>query len=92
MSNIQEIVETICEARQKVPARRSVLTAISGIDGFGKAYISAKTLDYLKIKELNAVVINGYGWLNLPAKRFNSHKPAEHFYANAFRLCELKKH
>ena len=89
MSNIQEIVAKICEARQKVPAQRSVLVAISGIDGCGKGYIAAKIFDLLKTKELNAVVINGDGWLNLPKRRFNSHKPAEHFYLNAFRVKEM---
>ena len=89
MSNIQEIVAKICEARQKVPAQRSVLVAISGIDGCGKGYIAAKIFDLLKTKELNAVVINGDGWLNLPKRRFNSHNPAEHFYLNAFRFEEM---
>ncbi len=89
MSSIQQIVEKICETRQKVPAQRSVLVAISGIDGCGKGYISAKIFDSLKTKGLNAVVINGDGWLNLPEQRFNNHKPAEHFYVNAFRFQEM---
>ncbi len=89
MSNIQKIVEKICEARQKVPAQRSVLVAISGIDGCGKGYIAAKIFDLLKTKGLNTVVINGDGWLNLPERRFNSHNPAEHFYLNAFRFEEM---
>ena len=89
MSNIQKIVEKICETRQKVPPQRSVLVAISGIDGSGKGYITAKIFDSLETKGLNAVVINGDGWLNLPERRFNSHKPAEHFYLNAFRFQEM---
>ena len=89
MSNIQEIVAKICETRQKVPTQRSVLVAISGIDGCGKGYIAAKIFDLLKTKGLNTVVINGDGWLNLPERRFNSHNPAEHFYLNAFRFEEM---
>ena len=89
MSNIQKIVEKICEARQKVPVQRSVLVAISGIDGCGKGYIATKIFDSLKSRGLNTVVINGDGWLNLPQRRFNSHKPAEHFYLNAFRFGEM---
>ena len=89
MSNVQCIVEKICETRRHVPAHRSVLVAISGIDGCGKGYITAKILDSLKTRKLNAVAINGDGWLNLPERRFNSHNPAKHFYVNAFRFREM---
>ena len=89
MSNIQPIVEKICETRRQVPAHRSVLVAISGIDGCGKGYITAKILDSLKTRKLNAVAINGDGWLNLPERRFNPHNPAKHFYVNAFRFREM---
>ena len=89
MSDIQKIVEKIYETRQEVPLQRSVLVAISGIDSSGKGYITAKIFDSLKAKGLNVVVINGDGWLNLPKRRFSSHKPAEHFYINAFRFREM---
>ena len=89
VSNIQYIVEKICETRRQVPAQRSVLVAISGIDGCGKGYITAKILDSLKTRKLNAVAINGDGWLNLPERRFNPHNPAKHFYVNAFRFLEM---
>ena len=89
MSNIQYLVEKICDTRQQVPAQRSILVAISGIDGSGKGYITTKIADSLKTKNLNAVVINGDGWLNLPERRFNSHNPAKHFYLNAFRFLEM---
>ena len=89
MTSIQEIVEKICETRQKISAQRSVLVAISGIDGSGKGYITAKIVDSLTKRGLSTAVINGDGWLNLPARRFNSDKPAEHFYFNAFRFQEM---
>lgn len=89
MSNIQKIVEKICETHQKVPTQRSVLVAISGIDSSGKGYIAAKIWESLTSRGLNTVVINGDGWLNLPERRFNSYKPAEHFYSNAFRFQEM---
>ncbi len=89
VSNIQYIVEKICETRREVPAQRSVLVAISGIDGCGKGYITAKILDSLKTRKLNAVAINGDGWLNLPERRFNPYNPAKHFYVNAFRFLEM---
>lgn len=89
LSDIQHLVEKICETRRQVSAQHSVLVAISGIDGCGKGYIAAKILDSLKVRELNAVTINGDGWLNLPEGRFNAHQPAKHFYENAFRFQEM---
>ena len=89
MFNIQHLIATILETRRQVPAQRSVLVAISGIDGCGKGYVTAMIGDALKAWELNAVAINGDGWLNLPNRRFNHQKPAEHFYANAFRFQEM---
>ena len=89
VSMIESTVEKICETRLQVPTHRSVLVAISGIDGCGKGYLTAKMADSLKARNLNAVAINGDGWLNLPYRRFNTHKPAEHFYLNAFRFEEM---
>ena len=87
--NINPLVVKILEIQRQVPQNRSVLVAISGIDGCGKGYVTKKILDSLKTKDLNTVVINGDGWLNLPEQRFNAHKPAEHFYLNAFRFQEM---
>lgn len=36
MSNLQTVVDQILDARRAIPAQRSVLTAITGIDGCGK--------------------------------------------------------
>ena len=47
MSNIEKIVEKICETRKKVLPQRSLLVAISGIDGSGKGYMAAKIFDSL---------------------------------------------
>ncbi|ELS03914.1 uridine kinase [Xenococcus sp. PCC 7305] len=89
MSNLQQIVEIICEVRRRVPTQRSVLVAISGIDGSGKGFIAAQLRDLLKAQRLNCVVINGDGWLNLPEKRFDLHKSPDYFYLNAFRFREM---
>ncbi len=89
MSNIHNIIASILETRRQVSTQRSILVAASGIDGCGKGYLTAKIVDDLKASGVNAVGINGDGWLNLPDKRFNQDNPAEHFYLNAFRFDEM---
>ena len=89
MSNFESLIASILETRHQVPTQRSILVAASGIDGCGKGYLTAKIIDELKISGINAVGINGDGWLNLPDQRFNEDNPAEHFYLNAFRFDEM---
>ena len=89
MSNIQNIIDSIVEIRHQVSRQRSIVIALSGIDGCGKGYLTAKIREQLKASGLNTVSINGDGWLNLPDKRFNQDNPAEHFYLNAFRFDEM---
>ena len=89
MSNIHNTIDSILERCSQVSTKRSVLVAVSGIDGCGKGYLTAKIVDDLKASGINAVGINGDGWLNLPGKRFNQDNPAEHFYFHAFRFDEM---
>jgi len=63
--------------------------AITGIDGSGKGYISAKLVKALRANGLRTVGISIDGWLNPPEKRFSKTQPAEHFYANAIRFEEM---
>ncbi len=79
MSTLQTVVAEILDARRSIPAQRSVLTAISGIDGCGKGYITSRIVDALQTKGVHAVAINIDRWLNLPNKRFDASNPAEHF-------------
>ncbi len=83
------MIDSILETRRQVSTQRSILVAVSGIDGCGKGYLTAKIVDVLKASGINAVGINGDGWLNLPNKRFNRDNPAEHFYLHAFRFDEM---
>lgn len=69
--------------------QKSLLVAISGIDGAGKGYIANKLASVLAQQDLRIATINIDGWLNLPAKRFSQLNPAEHFYQNAIRFDEL---
>jgi uridine kinase len=89
MSNLQTVVDQILDARRAIPSQRSVLTAITGIDGCGKGYVTAQIVHALQAKGVRATGINIDGWLNLPHRRFNISNPAEHFYTHAIRFEEM---
>ncbi len=89
MSTLQTVVDEILDARSSIPSQRSVLTAITGIDGCGKGYVAARIVDALQTKGVRAVAINVDGWLNLPNRRFDASNPAEHFYLHAIRFQEM---
>lgn len=89
MSSLQKVVDRILAARDLIPSRRAVLTAITGIDGCGKGYLTAQIVESLQARGVRAVGINIDGWLNLPARRFDSSDPARHFYDHAIRFEEM---
>ena len=72
-----------------LPRNEVVLVAISGIDGSGKGYVTARIVKALSSAGFNAAGINIDGWLNLPHIRFNKSRPAEHFYLHAIRFEEM---
>jgi uridine kinase len=86
---LADVVATIVDARRRIPAARSVLVAISGIDGSGKGYVTARISEALRARDLRVAAINVDGWLTLPHVRFNDANPAEHFYRHAIRFDEL---
>jgi uridine kinase len=81
--------QTIRKCAGMLAGSRSALVAVSGIDGSGKGYVSARLRDALERHQLRVAVINIDGWLNLPEKRFSPTNPAAHFYANAIRFDEM---
>lgn len=89
VSNPESLLERILSARRSVPAQRSVLVAITGIDGCGKGYVTARVVNALQSKGVRAAAINIDGWLNLPDRRFDSSNPAEHFYLHAIRFDDM---
>lgn len=89
MTELQAVAGRILEARASIPAQRSVLVAITGIDGCGKGYFAAQLLKQLAAQDVRAAVINVDGWLNLPHVRFARSDPAEHFYLHAIRFDEM---
>ena len=89
MLDIQAAVEMILAGRRHISVYESMLVAVSGIDGSGKGYVAGLIVDRLRQEGLNAVAINIDGWLNLPSRRFNQERPAEHFYHHAIRFEEM---
>src|SRR5438105_105774 len=89
MLNLQDAVESIIDVRRIVSPQRSVLVAVSGIDGGGKGYVTARIVSALEAAGIRTAGINIDGWLNLPHKRFNSADPAAHFYRHAIRFDAL---
>jgi uridine kinase len=92
MNNIKKLLAAILAKRKALPAERSILIGITGIDGAGKGYITEKLIAQLEQNDLRAISINIDGWLNPPHKRFNGANPAEHFYENAIRFEEMFEH
>jgi uridine kinase len=75
--------------REQIPMQRSLLAGISGIDGSGKGYLTGQIVSQLQRQGQHAVAINADGWLNLPDKRFNPARPAQHFYEHAIRFDDM---
>jgi len=76
----------IVSLRQATPASRSVLVAVTGIDGSGKGWVAERLRAGLTDAGLRTGVIGVDGWLNLPAVRFDPADPGPHFYRHALRL------
>jgi uridine kinase len=89
MAKLQAVTRQILETRLSLPAQRSVLVAITGIDGCGKGHVTAQLLQQLTTEGVRAAIINVDGWLNLPRVRFDGSNPAEHFYLHAIRFEEM---
>jgi uridine kinase len=89
MVELQTVIEQIREKRVSIPAQRSVLVAITGIDGCDKGYLAAQLFEQLAAQGVRAAIINVDGWLNLPHVRFDRSNPAEHFYLHAIRFDEM---
>lgn len=85
----RRVVEAITSKRNQTSPNRSLLVAISGIDGSGKGYISHRIVSQLSHARFRVASINIDGWLHLPDKRFSSQSPAEHFYEHGIRFREM---
>lgn len=86
---VATLADHIVRARMQTDPRRSVLVAISGIDGAGKGHVAGQLEERLREYGYNVAVIGSEDWLDPPEKRFTSEKSGEHFYRNTLRFDDL---
>jgi len=86
---IRQAVDAIRRARERIPASRSALVAVSGIDASGKGFVAARLGEALAAGGLRVAVLGVDGWLNLPPLRYDPARPAERFYEHAIRFDEM---
>lgn len=89
ITDLDEALHAIQARRRDIDPGRSLLVGLSGIDASGKGYVANQIVCRLWQQSIHAVPINIDGWLNLPAARFSSINPGEHFYHHAIRFPEL---
>jgi uridine kinase len=89
MTELHAVTGQVLAARASIPAKRSALVAITGIDGSGKGHFTGQLLKQLTAQGVRAAIISVDGWLNLPHVRFDRSRPAEHFYLHAIRFDEM---
>lgn len=86
---LEPLVRRVGEARRRVPRERSLLVAVTGIDGAGKGWLAEGLGIALSRVGLRAGIVGVDGWLNLPHVRFATEDPGEHFYRHALRFEAL---
>jgi len=86
---MQRAVEQILWKRRNLRPDRALLVGISGIDASGKGWLTSRLAASLAGVGRKTVTINGDGWLELPERRFDAERPAEHFYQHAFRFEDM---
>lgn len=89
MAKLEDARKLIAGARRTTPPHRSLLVAVSGIDGAGKGYWSAQIVQALQSTGLRAAVVNIDHWLALPAERFNPATPGRTFYERGIRFDQM---
>jgi uridine kinase len=75
--------------RRQALAGHSLLVAITGIDGSGKGYVTERVERRLRAEGVTVAAVNIDGWLELPSRRFDPRRPAEHFYERGIRFGDL---
>ena len=78
-SYLNNVVARILRERAVLSDQRSLLVGVSGIDSSGKGYVAKQIEARLALHSIGPANIHVDGWLNLPDRRFNARKPAEHF-------------
>jgi len=88
-ADLRAAVQKILAKRRGLATRRSMLVAVSGIDGSGKGHLASRIVSDVKREGIRAIAINADAWLHLPSRRFSNERPAAHFYHHAFRFREM---
>ncbi|HZW88921.1 MAG TPA: hypothetical protein VFF12_07575 [Myxococcaceae bacterium] len=88
MADLDGTAEEILRLRRRVSPSRALLVGISGVDGSGKGWVTARLEAALREAGETPASIHVDGWLNLPSRRFDPRRPAAHFYEHALRLEE----
>jgi uridine kinase len=83
---VEQVIRSRSEGRD---TRRSLLAAISGIDGSGKSTIARQVARDLEARGQRVALIPLDPWHTPPAVRFGGRRSPEHFYFHAFRMEEL---
>jgi uridine kinase len=86
-TTLPEVIHRIQSKRSEIP--RTLLVALSGIDGSGKGYCTKQIASELTQPNLRVANINIDGWLELPDKRFSKERPGAHFYEKGIRFREM---
>lgn len=83
------VISAIEEKRKARSPEQAVLVGISGIDGSGKGYVTAKLEKTLRNAGWSVAAIRADDWLNLPSVCIDPQDPGEHFYEHALRLDQM---
>lgn len=87
--DLEGAADAVSACRSQRSTARCLLVGVSGIDAAGKGYVAHRLVDELQQRGIRAAAIGADGWLNLPEERFDTARPAPHFYENALRLEEM---
>lgn len=85
IASIADLGHSVLSAFQQHKKSRLFTTAISGIDGSGKGYITAQLQQYLESAGYKVANINIDPWQQPIPVRLQKENPAENFYRNVFR-------
>jgi uridine kinase len=86
---LDNAVTLILRTRAVTPVTRATLVALSGIDGSGKSHVAERLDERLARSGRRVARVHVDGWLELPDRRFDEKRPAEHFYEHGVRFDEM---
>jgi uridine kinase len=89
LDSADDLASQIVAARMNAPRERALLVGISGIDGSGKGFVSARLEKRLRELGWNVALLSADGWHSLPNIRFSADNPARTFYERGLRLDEM---